>query len=169
MIHSARILKTLDFLDQEYVAHLGSSDYHRPVMFSKLAVLEYCGWIEYALDEIARNSVRRRLKTKKSRKFLEDRISATHGFVYKQKFRPLLGYAVGTERLNRVEHEMKKSGELLILSSKLASINRQRQVAAHTFTIGQTQNFDAPSTIKQELQLLEPILQKLWKLVSEIS
>jgi len=138
-------------------------------MFSKLAVLEYCGWIEYALDEIARNSVRKRLRTVKSRKFLEDKIQATHGFVYKIKFRPLLGSAIGTERLNKVEREMNKMGELQILTSKLASINSQRKVAAHTYTVGRTQNFDAPDKIKQELQVLEPILQKYWKIVSEIS
>jgi len=169
MIHSARIIKTLDFLDEEYSKNIGSPDIHRPVMFSKLAVLEYCGWIEYALDEIARNSVRKKLRTKQSRKFLEDKISSTHGFVYKVKFRPMLGAAIGTEKLHKIERKMNKSGDLQILTSKLGSINLQRQVAAHTYTIGRTQNFHAPSTIKQDLQSLEPILQRYWKAVSEIS
>lgn len=53
MIVKKYIRNTLDSLDSKYNSALTSSDPNEPVFYSKMAVLEYCGWIEEALDKIA--------------------------------------------------------------------------------------------------------------------
>ena len=74
MIHSTRIKRTLAFLDTEYNKSLLLSDQEIPILYAKMAILEYCGWLELSFDEIARNCVRRKLRTIAARKILEDKI-----------------------------------------------------------------------------------------------
>lgn len=165
MIHSRRIRTTLTFLDGKYNAHLLHRDTEIPVLYSKMAILEYCGWLELAFDEIARNCVRHKLRTTASRKDLEHQIDRTHGFTYKQNIAPLLAYGLGTIKLIEVERKLKATGELQALTSHLGTMNQSRREAAHTFTSGRTSRFDAPSTTIASLNKIEPILQKLWVLV----
>lgn len=165
MIHSGRILKTLSFLDREYNRHLTSADPERSVLYAKMAVLEYCGWLEEAFDEIARNCVRKKLRTKVSRNVLERRIRETHGFIYKQNIQPLLAFGVGTIRLIEIEKKLNRNGSLDKLKSELGSLNEMRKEAAHTFTSGRTSRFQAPSLVIANFKQTEPIVKRLWTLV----
>lgn len=137
-------------------------------MFAKLAVLEYCGWLEESFDDIARNCVRSKLRTKKSRDILEVRIKNTHGFVYKTHVRPLIGFALGTVRLLRLEKELARDGSLDVLKTNLEYMNHLRNKAAHTFTKGATSSYDAPSAIIGNFGQTSPILLQMWKNVIHI-
>ena len=167
MINSGRIKKTLCFLDREYNRHLTSADPERPVLFAKMAVLEYCGWLEESFDEVARNCVRRKLKTVAKREVLEKRIDNTHGFKYKESIRPLLAIGLGTIRLLDIERQLDKDGSLERLRSNLGSLNQMRKEAAHTFTSGRTSRFEAPSLIITNFEQTEPTIRKLWALVRQ--
>ncbi len=165
MIHSKRIRTTLNFLDGEYHNHLLHRDAEIPVLYAKMAILEYCGWLELTFDEIARNCVRRKLRTFASRKVLEDQIDRTHGFTYNRNVAPLLVYGLGSVKLMQVERKLEATGELQSLKSHLGTMNQSRREAAHTFTSGRTSRFDAPSTTIASLNTIEPTLRKLWELV----
>ena len=164
MLYTRRIRHTLVFLDREYNRHLLSYDEERPVVFSKLSVLELSGWIEEGFDEIARNCVRRKRRTYKSRDVLENKIKATHGFAYSKHARELLAVALGTVRLLEVEKALEKDGSLTQLKAELGMLNKQRQSAAHTFTKGTTRMFDSPSVTLARFSRIEPILQRLWRM-----
>ena len=164
MLHTRRIKRTLIFLDREYNRHIASYDQERPVIFSKLSVLELSGWIEEGFDEIARNCVRRRRRTYRSRDVLEKKIKATHGFTYSRHARELLAVALGTVRLLDFEKTLDRDGSLTLLKSELGTLNQQRRSAAHTFTKGTTLTFDAPSITLARFFSVEPILQKLWQM-----
>ena len=165
MIHSTRILKTLLYLDAEYKKNLTASDGKIPILFSKMAVLEYCGWIEEAFDEIARASLRKKLRSYASREILEKQINRTHGFTY-DKARGLLAVAVGTIRLRSIEIKLNRSGTLQQLRSNLSALNSMRREAAHTHTSGTTQSFQSPSILISNLQQTEPVLQSIYNLVT---
>ena len=164
MLHTRRIKNTLIFLDREYNRHIASYDQERPVIISKLSVLELSGWIEEGFDEIARNCVRRKRGTYKSRDVLEDKIKMTYGFTYSRHSRELLAVALGTVRLLEVEKRLDKDGSLTLLKSELLTLNDQRRSAAHTFTKGTTRLFDSPSVTLSRFLRVEPILRRLWKL-----
>jgi hypothetical protein len=167
MIHSTRISKTLSFLEKMYQDHSLSYDRERPIMFAKLAILEYCGWVEAAFDEIAICGVRNKLRTRISRKHLEDKIKGTYGFSYAENARPLLLVSVGTDKLMTIEREMNKNGDLQMLTSNLGTMNKYRKEAAHTFTNGRTTYFQAPSVTAGALRSTEPILQRFFTLISQ--
>lgn len=167
MIYSSRVRRTLSFLDRKYNKSLTNSDQEVAILFAKMAVLEYCGWLEATFDEIARNCVRRKLRTFTSRKILEDKISKTYGFTYETNVRPLLVYGLGSIRLLKVENKLNTGGDLDSLKSELGQMNVLRREAAHTFTSGRTSRFDAPSRIIANLNKTEPVLKDLWKYVCE--
>jgi len=167
MITFRRIERTLKFLDTEYNKCLLHKDQEVPILFAKMAILEYCGWLEITFDEIARNCVRRKLRTSSAREVLEEKISATHGFKYKEHFRPLLAYGLGIFKLKKIETELNRNGELQTLKINLGNMNKMRREAAHTFTSGRTSRFDAPSAIIANYSKTKPVLNKLWQRVCE--
>ncbi|RLA52351.1 MAG: hypothetical protein DRR42_07810 [Gammaproteobacteria bacterium] len=59
MIVKTHISKTLSALDKRYT----NSDSEGSIFFAKLAVLEYCGWIEESLDDVVHRAVKGKLKT----------------------------------------------------------------------------------------------------------
>lgn len=166
MIHTSAIRKSLCFLNEQYTAFIGSREKARPVMFAKLAVLEYCGWLEESIDDIARNCVRRTLRTRRSRDLLEQKIKTTHGFLYLEHVRPLMAYALGTVRLLELEKDLAKDGSLDILKTNLSNMHQSRGRAAHTFTRGATSSYDAPSNAINNFEQTSPILLEMWNLVA---
>ena len=162
MLNTNRIQKTLSFLEREYNKHISSYERERPMMYSKLGVLELCGWIEEGFDEIARNFVRRKLRTSRAPDILEKKIRHTHGFTYKAHSRELLAVALGTVRLLEIEKILDRDGSLSLLKSELGNLNNQRKSAAHTFIQGATSTFDSPSVTINRFHKVKPIFQKLW-------
>ncbi len=167
MIHTGRIERTLIFLDREYGKNLSSYDKERPIIISKLALLEYCGGIEESFDEIARNCVRKKLKTSESRRLLEKKIQDTHGFTYKNCLQPLLAYSLGTIKLLDIEKKLKRNGNLIKLSTELGNLNSMRREAAHTYTTGRTSTFPSPSVVISSFRTTEPIIREIWQLVRQ--
>ena len=168
MIDSKRIKSTLKFLDIEYNTHLlHSKNSEIPVLYAKMALLEYCGWLEQTFDEIARNCIQRKPRTSAPQKLLEEKIKTTYGLRYSQNVRPLLAYGLGVLRLSEVEKKLDATGDLTLLKSHLGTISKKRNEAAHTFIAGTTRSFDEPSTTIAYLNEHEPRLRKLWELVCE--
>ena len=93
-----RLKKTLQFLDTMYQEHQTSDDPEEAVAFAKLAVLEFCGWVEMTIDDIAREAVQVSLPTEADRKPLEALIKGTHGFNYSSHVSPLLISTIGSVR-----------------------------------------------------------------------
>ena len=108
MIYYGRIVKTLNFINDEYDKYEGHSHQERSIMFSKLAVLELCGWIEECFDEIALNGVRNLSHSQHCRVALKQKLKATHGFHYTTKAKPLLQASIGTARLVKFEKNLMK-------------------------------------------------------------
>lgn len=173
MLYTKRIYKTLKFIDQEYNKYSIDPDHNQPIMYSKLGILELCGWIEEAFDEIAINCVRSKLRTNSVRSQLIDTIENTYGFSYEKLFIHLLGFALGTVNLRKVETKFAKNGNLSLLKSELGQLKKQRNEAAHTYSkntpTGTTPTFYAPSTTIARFEKLEPIIKDLWHIVKEVS
>lgn len=167
MIYSARIKKTLNFIEAEYQKHLIRSDKNIPIMFAKLGVLEYCGWLELSFDEVARNAIRNHVRNKSDKTLLEKKIKSIHGFDYNHHVRSLLCHAIGVEALIKVENRLNRLGNLDKLRSNLESIASARNEAAHTFTSGRTSRFQAPSLTLRNLNESEPIILMLWEEVAK--
>ena len=168
MINSIRITNILKFLDSEYNTHLLDDNSEIPVLYAKMALLEYCGWLEQTFDEIARDCLQRMPEASASQKAtLEKKIIKTHGFRYLQNVRPLLVFAIGEDKLSKIEKKLDATGDLTLLKSHLIDMSEGRNEAAHTFTPGTTRYFYAPSTTITYLNKNEPRLRKHGDLVCE--
>jgi len=127
--------------------------------YSKLALLELCGWLEAVLDEITLNYARVKLTEPKNIELLENEIvGKIYGCDYKTHFRIMLIKIIGLTNIEKLELELKSLGVFQILVSQLGSLSSLRNPAAHTTIAGVMPTFNAPSTMTVYLNSLHPIL-----------
>jgi len=168
MIVKKHILKTLNRLDVHYNKALTSPVPEDPIFFSKLATLEYCGWIEESFDKIVRRSVKGQLQTTAFKDSLEGSIKSTYGFQYVRHFKPLLTKAIGLKKMEEVEKHLKHTGQFEALKGALETIKEQRDDAAHTWLGNQTKPYPAPSAIKFQFQTVFPIMKDIYSKVCKL-
>lgn len=168
MIVKKNISKTLKDLDRRYNDALFSSSAEDSIYFSKLAILEYCGWIEDTLDKIVRRSVKNKLKTPPYTDMLRSTIKDNSGFQYKQNFRPMLTKVIGLVEMEYIEKELEKTGNLAILISELEAVKKDRDCAAHTWIKNATRTYPAPSTTKSRLENIYPITREIYSIVTRL-
>lgn len=161
MIVKRHILDTLTDLEERYTQASTSS--LEQIYYSKLAILEYCGWIEEAFDNIARRCVKNKLKTQPYKQMLEDSvIGGNHGFQYKTNIRPMMIKAIGLREMEKIEVYLKTSGKLEILISELDAVKVDRDNAAHTWVLNTTRTYPAPSVTKSRLNKIYPIAKEIY-------
>lgn len=169
MVIKKHILKTLNNLDVNFNRALRSPSPQDSVFYSKLAILEYCGWVEDSFDLIIRRSVKGKLKTPEFRQMLEvSVIGNTHGFQYKKHFRPMLVRALGLKNAETVEKHLNDAGSLEILISELENVKQHRDSAAHTWIDGATRTYPAPSYTKATFEKIYPIIRAIYTQVTKI-
>lgn len=160
MITKSYIESTLNQLDKLYN---NSSSQKKSIYYSKLAVIELCGWIEDSMDDVVEKYCNKKLKESANKKCVKDDIiNPNHGFHYKSNFRPMLMKSIGIIALEKMEKKLENGGaKITILKSTLGRLKGKRNDAAHTFIKGITSNFDAPSTIKNDFNRIYPILKEI--------
>lgn len=101
MIVKGYIENTIDELDKLYNA---STSQKKTIYYSKLALLELCGWLEETMDNIVEAHCNRKLKlTANKTEFKKERIKPIYGFEYNRHFRPMLMAAIGIIELEKIE------------------------------------------------------------------
>lgn len=143
MIAKSYILANLRQLQSAYDKSSGKHSLY----FSKLAILELCGWIEMSVDDIVERYSRKILKEQNNITAMEDAISGVYGFHYKKHFRKMLTSAVGLAGVEKIE-SIVPPVVMVRLTSQLGSLSTMRNSLAHTYVKGKpgTLNIDAPST-----------------------
>ena len=116
-----------------------------PLYFSKLAVLELCGWLEISIDDLVCRAVRRRIRHANAlNEFEESVVKPVYGFHYKKHFRRMLCAAIGEITTYEIETSMDQLKRQQLVS-ELNALSTNRNALAHTYIKGMTQNIDAPS------------------------
>ena len=142
MISRCYITNILKDLNRGYIK---SSSSKKSLFYSKLAVIELCGWIEESMDDIIIRCAHRKLKLASSIKFTERQIvKPNYGFTYDGHFRKMLIQLVGiitTEKIERLVDPTISD----IFKSQLESLKSVRNSEAHTHLKGFTRSIDAPS------------------------
>ncbi|MBC7643250.1 MAG: hypothetical protein H7174_13110 [Flavobacterium sp.] len=128
--------------------------------YSKLAIIELCGWIEHSMDNIADNFANRHLSSIPFKDIYLNVKTNTFGFEYKKNFRKMLGTTIGLHNMETIELSLTSTGEIAILEANLTSLKILRDNAAHTF-INATTTYQAPSVTKSQLLIIYPILKKI--------
>lgn len=157
MIAKSYILASLKFLDAKYRKTSSSKE---SLFYSKLAVLEFCGWIEESMDDIVLRCGRRHIKPGPDRKQLEkDIIDRTYGFDYEKHFRKMLIQTIGLINIQRLESRVDQVKKTLFIST-LSSLKTMRDSEAHTHIKGATKKINAPSvTLSQFPAIYEGLIE----------
>lgn len=163
------IEKNLNELDKLYnLAFSTKSDQSHLIFYSKLAVIEYCGWLEHSIDLIILRAMKNKLKELELEKILNESIRLNYGFSYDNNFRKLLINSIGLEKTDRLIRYLKSNNSYYPLQSHLNTLKAVRNKAAHTYyTEGAAISYDSPSVVKGYLVLIYPIFKDIYKYLSE--
>src|SRR3990172_5850560 len=101
MVIKSLILSNLSIINRLYN---NTSSQKEALFYSKLAILELCGWIEESMDVIVKNCANQKLRNNDNLIFLEKEIiKKVHGFDYHNNFRKMLMQVIGLIRLEIIE------------------------------------------------------------------
>ena len=135
-----------DILKDLQILYDNHPDNNHKIYFSKLALLELCGWIELAHDEIIKNYSDTKLTIKINKDEIEKIVIAqTYGFSYKSHFRPMVIKLIVFHRVEILESNL--NSDILILKAQLGDLYKLRNKAAHTPTIGEIPTYQSPSSM----------------------
>ena len=159
MIAKSYIESTLRELDKLYN---NASSQKKAIYFSKLAVIELCGWIEETIDEIILRHCNRKLKNHENKEYCKNKIiKTTYGFQYLQNVRPMLINLIGLIGVEKLENELEKTAQITLLKNNLGNLKVSRNEAAHTHLKGVTRTYNAPSRTIGDFNRIFTILEKL--------
>ena len=120
--------------------------------FSKLAILELCGWIEESMDDVIKTYSKRHLKKSDNLRLVENQIiKRTYSFEYGQHFRNMLIQVIGIINVEKLEDNLDKT-KFDIMQSTLISLKECRDKQAHTHLKDVTINIDSPSITQTRFQ-----------------
>jgi hypothetical protein len=165
MISKSYIQKNLKHFDSRFRRATSPKE---SLFYSKLALMELCGWIEMSMDDIVLRCAKRRIKDGNNTKMVADVIiKKNYGFDYQRNFRRMLISLVGLAGVERLEKKLNPPIHTLFVST-LQTLRTARNAEAHTYVKGTTRAIDAPSVtlsrfqpIYLGLRALDTRLQKL--------
>jgi len=144
MIAKTSIFQNLKRLNNLYNK---SKNVKQSLFFSKLAILELCGWIEESMDDIVHRFSMRNLRDASNKNYVENFIiKRTYGFEYDRHFREMLISLIGIIYVEKLERKVNRT-KFQNLKGTLESLKTYRDMEAHTHIKGITKRLDAPSAI----------------------
>lgn len=151
MISRTYILQNLELLDRRF---RNANSAKESLLYSKLAILELCGWIEESMDDVVMRSSVRQLRVAENRRYIEEQVvDRTYGFEYKKHFRKMLIQLLGMVNVERLESRV-DSVKKAQLEATLGSLKTIRNTEAHTHIRGTTRTINAPSVTRSQFNLL---------------
>ncbi len=142
MIARTYIESNLTQLNKLYIAAI---THKSKLYYSKLAMLELCGWIEESMDDIIQMCANRLLKLQTTKKHVINQIiKPNYGFEYKKHFIKMLSSVIGFVNIERLEKKLDPLKNARLLSA-LGSLKTIRHAEAHTHLKGVTRHVDSPS------------------------
>lgn len=122
-----------------------STSIQKSLFYSKLAVIELCGWIEMSMDDIALRLALRCLRHLDNRKYIEKEvIRHTYGFDYERHFLPMIEAIIGRHGIEQMNAKVDDS-LIQPLVGALSALKIARDKLAHQYIKGTTLVIDAPS------------------------
>lgn len=171
---SKSIEKNLKLLKKQYDRAMSSTRINASLeaaLYSKFALLEFCGWLEETIDKILLDYIERTIASTTIKKTIQEEIiNRVYGFKYREEFHPLFEKIIGANNFQYIIRRLSsKSGRDELLKNMLAELTKARNRAAHTHWIeGITPRFDAPSKTIENLKKIMPILHSIERMVKNM-
>lgn len=138
---------------------MDSSDVHMPQLLSKLATMEFSGWIEVSIDEILHNYLDNHIVAPKGRTNINKFIKDIHGFSFDNHIYKIFSLVIGVNNWENVLDTL-SSIDRNNLESITNTYYNQRNNAAHVNTIiGVTSSYNAPSQVLLDFNKIESAIK----------
>ena len=142
MVNKTEITRNLKELNARF--QRTSRNPRDPLYYSKLAIMETCGWIETTMDDMVSTCAKKYINNVDNVKYLDERIRRNYGFHYDRNFRRVLIDAIGLINVERLERTVDQA-KFGSMKSALETLTIERNRAAHTYTRNATINISAPA------------------------
>lgn len=133
-------------------------------LYSKMSVIEFCGWIEVSFDEIWKQYLNRVVSDSIIRNYLIKAIDENYGFEYSKNIQKIFCLIIGGKNWQNLLSQLEtvNRGYSVQLKSILNDFTRRRNSFAHT-TIGLpiTFTYDSPSIVLNNYDTLYKILVEI--------
>lgn len=137
--------------------------------YSKLAVIELCGWIEESVDDIFKRIAKNELRVKSNYDDFISRVANVYGFTYDSHIKKIIMFLAGIKGCELFEKRYNKNGNLEILKGMLSSLKGSRDGFAHTFIRKNlTAQFQSPSNTLRQYLMLRPLIEDIEKTTKKI-
>jgi hypothetical protein len=146
--------KNLDILEQLFT---NTNEKKKVILFSKLALLELCGWIETTMDSIINENAKKRNLDPEDEKFIRGKVTRTYSFEY-IKFRDLVILLIGVKKTKLLETSM--NNNFVLMEAKLNELFTKRCKLAHTHSDRTTKIIDSPQIMKSDFNDLLKYLKE---------
>jgi len=148
MVNKTHIERNLTQINALYQKHMGDK---KALYYSKLAILEVCGWIEESIDDVVLECASKRLTETKNLEFVKEAVNHTYSFEYERNFRNLLIQVFGIINVEKMESSLDQV-KFELMKSSLGTLRKYRDIHAHTYTKGVTKTMYAPSSTVNHFQ-----------------
>lgn len=112
-----------------------------PAYYSKLAIIELCGWIEISIDEMLEKHGK--ILSNKNLSDFKGQIKKVYGFSPEKHLKPLIIHLIGFIGYERLMKSCDKN-KMDRLFYHLKELSKKRNDLAHTYIKGFTSTYDSP-------------------------
>jgi|APGre2960657373_1045057.scaffolds.fasta_scaffold15536_3 hypothetical protein len=129
MLSNAELIQNINVYQDQYNT---AKNLRELLLPSKAALLDVCGWLEEAMDQVVIECANRcMLSTQRLQLIQKEYVGKTYGFEYQRHFEKMLAAVVGFRILEQAERQM-GLGTLMPFTSALSSLVPLRNHYAHT-------------------------------------
>jgi hypothetical protein len=149
MVKKTLIFKELNKLKRLYDNSIKSADVDLPKYYSKLALLELCGWIEESMDVLINEYADKKINNPN---YVDDVLGRNYTFDY-NRFKKLIVTLVGMIGFEKIESKINIVTKTK-LETSLNLLKTMRDDHAHTTLMGNgsTKTLHAPSVVIPRLE-----------------
>lgn len=157
MVDYTTLPNILTKLDSLY-STTGGTDLDIAVLASKMAIMEFSGWIEQSMDDILNRYIDAHILNSDCIVKTKRIISSNYGFSYDKNFYKIITNTVGTNNWENIVDTLGTG--FSIFESMLNTYTASRNTAAHTY-IGVTRTFNSPAIVLADFRRFCTVFQTI--------
>ena len=142
------------------------SENRKLLYYSKLAILELCGWTEESMDDVVKTCAKRYLTDANNQAYVDDLVSRTWGFDYSTDFRRMLIQVMGIVNIERLEGSI-DSVKLQMMKTEFGHLKPDRNIHSHTHIRG-TPRIDSPTVTTRRFKNIYSCLKDIERCVKRM-
>ena len=158
MIDYSSISETLKLIKTLYDKE--GSTLVESTLYSKMAVMELCGWIEVSFDKIWLSYIDKNVSSETVIRTIKEKIKKTYSFAYEANLSPIFCMLMGGKAVEELEACVGDI-DMKVLRDELDSLKKKRDKFAHVHTDGTQQSFSSPSDVWFIFNRIKPIIEKI--------